>query len=79
MLVMVPYAVVSLALQCLLLVVGVRTVRRMHEARQLGLRPLVSAAASRPLLGLLVLNLAQIVINRRLSKWARRLNASPPD
>src|SRR5436190_18528693 len=78
-LVILPYAVVSLVLQCLLLVVGVRTVRKMHSARHLGVRPLLSAAANGPLLGLTVLNLAQIGINRRLSTWAKRINDTSPD
>ena len=44
-LVLLPYALVSLVLQCLLLVVGVRTVREMYGARHLGVRPLLSAAS----------------------------------
>lgn len=76
--VVLPYAVVSLVLQVLLLVVGIRTVREMSEARHLAARPLLNIAANRPLLGLCVLNLAQIVVNRRLSRWARRMNAGPP-
>jgi hypothetical protein len=79
MLVTLPYAFVSLVLQCLLLVVGVRTVRQMYSARHLGLRPLLSVAANGPLLGLSVSNLAQIVINRRLRKWAKRINDTPPE
>ncbi|WP_344813470.1 hypothetical protein [Microlunatus aurantiacus] len=76
--VVLPYVLVSLVVQCLLLVVGVRTVREMYGARHLGLRPLVSLAANRPLLVLLVLNLAQIPLNRRLQTWVRRLNGTPP-
>lgn len=77
--VVLPYVVVSLVLQGLLLVVGVRTVRQMVRARQLGLRPLLRPAANRPLVALVVLHLAQIVVGRRVSAWVRRLNASPPD
>jgi len=51
----------------------------MYGARHLRVRPLLSVAANCPLLGLLVLNLAQIVINRRLRKWVKRLNDTPPD
>jgi hypothetical protein len=61
--VILPYALVSLVLQCLLLVVGLRTVRQMYKARHLGARPPLSVTANGPLLGLFVLNLAQIVIN----------------
>lgn len=77
-LVLLPYALASLVLQCLLLVVGFRTVREMYGARHLGVRSLLSSASG-SLLGLLVLNLAQIVINRRLRKWVKRLNDTPPD
>jgi hypothetical protein len=76
-LVLLPYASMSLVLQCLLLVVGVRTIRDMYCARHLGVRPLLSAAGG-PLLGLFVLNLAQVVINRRLRKWVKRLTETPP-
>ena len=78
-LVIVPYALISLLLQCLLLIVGVRTARQMYGARHLGVSPLRSVAANGPLLGLAVLNLAQIVINRRLRTWVKRLNGTPPD
>ena len=76
--VVLPYMLVSLVLQCLLLVVGVRTVRGMYAARHLGGRSLLSVAANGPLLGLLVLNLAQLPINRRIRTWLRRLNDTPP-
>ncbi len=79
MFVVLPYILVSFVLQCLLLVVGVRTAREMNRARHLGDRPLPSVAASGPLLGLLVLNLAQIPINRRLRTWVKSLNDTPPD
>jgi hypothetical protein len=78
-LVILPYALVSLVLQCLLLVVGIRTGRKIYGARHLGVRPLLSVAANGPLLGLLVLNLAQIVINRRLRTWVKRLNNTVTD
>ena len=78
MLVVLPYALVSLVLECLLLVVGVRSVRKLYGARHLGVRKLLNVAARGPLLSLIVLNLAQIVIGRRLSKWAKRLNDTPP-
>ena len=78
-LVILPYVFVSLVLQCLLLVVGVRTVREMLSTRHLGVRPLMSAAANGPLLSLSVLNLAQIVINRQLGRWVKRLNEAPPE
>jgi len=77
--VILPYAVVSLVLQCLLLVVGVRTVREMYRTHRLGVRPVLSVAANGPLIGLSVLNLAQIFINRRLRMWVKRLNDTPPD
>jgi hypothetical protein len=76
--VMLPYGVASLVLQCLMLVFGVCAVREIHRARHLGLRPLLSAAGG-PLLSVLVLHLAQVIIDRRLSTWIRRLNDSPPD
>ena len=78
-LVTLPYCLVSLVLQCLLLVVGVRTVREIRKTRHVGARPPLSVAANRPLLGLLAVNLAQIIINRRLRTWVKRLNATPPD
>ena len=78
MAVVLPYTVVSLVLQCLLAVVGFRTIRTMYAARHLGPRPLLNIAASGPLLSLIVLNLTQFVINRQISRWARRLNAAPP-
>jgi hypothetical protein len=77
--VVLPYAVVSLVAQVLLLVVGVRTVRELYRSRQLGARQLLGIAANGPLLGLSVLSLAQIIVSRRLSRWARRMNASPPE
>lgn len=61
-----------------MLVVGVRAVREMCGARHLGERPLLIVAASGPLLGLIVLNLAQIVTNRRLRKSVKRFNDTPP-
>jgi hypothetical protein len=65
-------------LQCLLLGVGARTARQLYRARHLGVLPLLNVVANGPLVGLSVLNLAQIVIDRRLSKWAKRLNDTPP-
>lgn len=79
-LVLLPCSLVSLVLQCLLLVVGVRTVRQMYRTRHFGVRPLLSVAASSPLLGLSVLNLAYwIFITRRLSRWVKRVIATPFD
>lgn len=78
--VLLPVALVSLGLQCLLLVVGVRAARQMYRVRHLGVRALLSVAANRPLLGLSALNLAYLMVTTRwLSGWVRRLNATPTD
>lgn len=78
--VLLPAALLSLVLQCLLLVVGVRTARQMYRVRHLGMRPVLRVAASHSLLGLSALNLVYLVVtNRWLSGWVGRVNATPTD
>ena len=76
---MLPHVVVSLVLQCGLLVAGVRAVRQMYKARHLGGRPLLGVAANGPLLGLSVLNLAHWVFFRSLVRRVKERARSADD
>lgn len=76
--VMVPYMVVSTVLLASTLVIGIRTAKKMYQARHLGVRPVLKIAASGPVIILGVLELTRIVIDRRLATWMRRIMATPP-
>lgn len=71
-----PYGIVSLALQSAFVVLAVRTVRKISRTRHLGARQVLPAAGG-PLLGLLLLPLAQVAIDRRVRTWVRSVMNNP--
>ena len=72
--------VVSLVLQCLVLVVGVRTGRRVYRDRHLGVRWLLRVVAEGPLLPLAVLELVHWTVSTLwLARWVRRIRLTSSD